>query len=198
MLGFTMIINVSADRFGAREGPFIAHVGPAFGLGMGGALVAYLALFYLAMKHRHKVRLHAGYLLATPMILFESPFSRLIDAYFPWMNVIGSEGPQALLDTIVVSNTLVTIFALALYVRDRKNGAPWLLAAVFMTVNSILMWFAPSWPWAGPLFDAYAAVPDAVTCALAMGAGLAAGWLGWRAAPPRPGRTGHREAAALA
>ncbi|MCL9982182.1 MAG: hypothetical protein NBV60_03390 [Erythrobacter sp.] len=198
MLGFVMIINVSADRFGARESPFIAHVGPAFGLGMGGALVAYLTLFYLAMKHRHKVRLHAGYLLATPMILFESPFSRLMDAYFPWMNVIGSEGPQALLDTIVVSNTLVTIFALALYVRDRKNGAPWLLAAVFMTANSILMWFAPGWAWAGPLFDAYAAVPDAVSCALALGAGLAAGWLGWRAAPPRPGRREPREAAALA
>ena len=57
--------------------------------------------FYLALKHRRNVKLHAGYMLATPLILFESPFSRVIDAHLPWLNVIGSEGPQALLDTIL-------------------------------------------------------------------------------------------------
>ena len=34
---------------------------------------------------------------------------------------------RGLLDTIVVSNALVTAFALAVYFRDRKHGAPWLV-----------------------------------------------------------------------
>lgn len=183
ILGFAMIINVSADRYAARESDFIAHLGPSFGIGMGVAIAAYCTLFYLALKHRRNTRLHAGYLLATPMILFESPFSRAMDAFFPWMNVIGSEGPQGLLDTIVVSNTLVTLFALALYLRDRRHGAPWLVAIGFMTLQSIAMWFAPGWPAVARLFAAYTAIPHAVTLAAALLLGAATAWFGWHAAP---------------
>ena len=72
---------VSADRLAANEGEFIAFAGPSFAIGMAIAIAAYLTLFYLALKHRRNVKLHAGYMLATPLILFESPFSRVIDAY---------------------------------------------------------------------------------------------------------------------
>ena len=189
ILGFAMIITVSADRFAARESDFIVYLGPAFGIGMGVAILAYLTLFYLALKHRRKPRLHAGYMLATPMILFESPFSRAMDQYFPWMNVIGSEGPRGLLDTIVISNALVTLFALALFVRDRRNGAPWLVAAGFMTFQSLTMYFAPDWPWAATLFADFARVPHWITLALALLAGVAAGWFGWHATPTRSARS---------
>ncbi len=183
ILGFAMIIDVSADRYAVRESDFIAYVGPSFGIGMGVAIAAYLTLFYQALKHRRAVRLHSGYMLATPLILFESPFSRAMDQFFPWMNVIRSEGPHGLLDTIVVSNTLVSAFALALYLRDRKNGTPWLVAIGFMTLQSITMWFGPDWPLLGRLFAAYSLVPDWICFAAALLAGAAAGWFGWHAAP---------------
>ena len=185
MLGFVMIMNVSADRYAAKEGEFIAYLGPSFGIGMGVALAAYLTLFYLALKHRRNARLHAGYLLATPMILFESPFSRAMDQYFPWMNVIGSEGIHGLLDTIVVSNSLVSLFALALYLRDRKGGTPWLVAIGFMTLGSTVMWFAPKWPVLAGIFAAYTRVPHWITLVGALFAGTAAGYFGWHAAPGR-------------
>jgi hypothetical protein len=185
ILGFAMIINVSADRYAARESEFIAYAGPSFGIGMGVAIAAYLTLFYQSLKHRRNVRLHAGYLLATPMILFESPFSRAMSQYFPWMNFIGSEGPRELFDTIVVSNLLVSAFALALYLRDRKHGAPWLVAIAFMTVESAVMWFAPNWPIMADLFTAYARVPHWIVLAAALFAGIAAGWFGWHAAPAK-------------
>lgn len=82
IVGFVMIINVSADRY-ASQVPYIAMLGPAFGIGMAIAIVAYLALFYLALRHRRNVKLHAGNMLATPLILFESPFSRIIEQFFP-------------------------------------------------------------------------------------------------------------------
>ncbi|MFL0355110.1 hypothetical protein ACI5KX_01420 [Erythrobacter sp. GH1-10] len=192
ILGFVMIINVSAARFAAQESPFIVYAGPSFGIGMTIAIAAYLTLFYQALKHRRNVKLHAGYMLATPMILFESPFSRMMEQMFPWMNVIGSEGPQAVFDTIAISNALMIGLALALYLRDRKHGAPWLTAIFFMALQSVMMWFAPSMPVFGTLFTAYATIPEALTLATGIALGVAAAWFGWEAgkapakAPPAP------------
>jgi hypothetical protein len=182
ILGFMMIINVSAARYSAAQpGEGILLLGPAFGIGMGVAIAAYLTLFYLALKHRRNLKLHAGYMLATPLILFESPFSRVIGDFLPWMNVIGSEGPRVVLDSIVISNALGIVFALAVYAKNRKHGAPWLVAAGFMALQSATMWFAPDVPLIGRAFAAYAAVPPGITLALGVVAGAAAVWLGWGA-----------------
>lgn len=197
IVGLTMIINLSADRLARNESDFIAFAGPSFAIGMVIAIAAYLTLFYLALKHRRNVKLHAGYLLATPLILFESPFSRVIDAFLPWMNVIGSPGPQALFDTIVVSDALAVLFALVLYFRDRKHGAPWLVAAGFMTVQAVVMWLTPGNTAIAAVFRVYAGIPDAVTVAIAAAAGALACWLGWTAAPRRRGSTRTRMAEAV-
>lgn len=191
ILGFMMIINITAERYlrGEDEGVFL--LAPAFGIAMAIAIAAYLTLFYLALKHRRNLKLHAGYMLATPLILFESPFSRVMDIYMPWMNVIGSEGPQSILDTIVISDGLAIIFALGLYAMNRKHGAPWLIASGFMALQAVATWFAPSIPLFGSAFGAYAAVPPMITLALGVAAGAATVWLGWEAGKPK------RKAAAL-
>lgn len=186
ILGFMMIINVTAGRYVAAEpGDGILFLGPAFGIGMGIAIAAYITLFYLALKNRRNLKLHAGYMLATPLILFESPFSRVMDEYLPWMNIIGSEGPRYVLDTIVISDGLAIIFALGLYAMDRKNGTPWLIAAGFMALQAAAMWFAPDMALIGRVFGAYAAVPPAITLALGVAAGAATVWLGWEAGKPK-------------
>jgi len=192
ILGFMMIIDVSAQRFAGAENPFIMHNGPSFGIGMAIAIAAYLTLYYQALKHRHNVKLHAGYMLATPLILFESPFSRVIDQFMPWMNFIGSEGPQGVQDTIVISDSLGIIFALTLYFKDRKQGTPWLVAAFFMGLQAVVMWFAPFVPELGGLFRVYAQIPLVVTASAGIAAGVLAGWLGWRAG------AGSRRASAVA
>jgi hypothetical protein len=193
IFGFVMIINLTAGNFAAGDGPVTMALGPSFGIGMGIAIAAYLTLFYLALKHRRNVKLHAGYMLATPLILFESPFSRVMDAYLPWMNVIGSDFPQSILDTIAISDALVAAFALVLWWRNRKHGAPWLIAAGFAAVQGVVMWFAPVIPAITAGFAAYAAIPAPVTLALGIAAGGAAAWLGWEA-----GKTPARRAAAAA
>lgn len=185
MLGFMMILNLSAARYAAQESEFILYAGPSFGLGMIVSNAAYLTLFYLAMKHRRNVKLHAGFMLATPMILFESPFSRIIGNYMPWMNVIGSEGVQSLFDAIVIGDSMMAALALALYFMDRKHGLPWLVAIFFLVLQSIVMWFAPYYGnVVGPPFAAYAAIPEAVTLSLGVALGAGAGWLGWEAGKP--------------
>ncbi len=181
ILGFVMIIDVSAQRYAGGESPFILHNGPSFGIGMVIAIAAYLTLYYQALKTRRNVKLHAGYMLATPLILFESPFSRVIDQFLPWMNFIGSEGPQGVQDTIVISDSLGIILAATLYFMDRKHGAPWLVAAFFMGLQAVVMWFAPFVPELGSLFRAYAQIPVLVTASMGISAGVLTGWMGWRA-----------------
>lgn len=180
ILGFVMIVNVSAARYVASDADAgILLLGPSFGIGMVIAVAAYLTLFFLALKHRRTLKLHAGYMLATPLILFESPFSRIIGDYLPWLNVIGSQGPRQVLDTIVISDGLAIVFALALWERNRTHGAPWLVAAGFMGLQAAAMWFAPNVPMMGSVFAAYAEVPPGVTLALGVVVGAAAAWLGW-------------------
>lgn len=188
IVGFVMIINVSAARYAAKENPFIEVVGPAFGIGMLIAIAAYLTLYYQALRNRRKVKLHAGYMLATPMILFESPFARLAEQQFPWLNVIGSEGPRAVLDMIAISDALVAAFAMALYFMDRKNGAPWLVATGFLLLQAVVMWFAPDMAGLNYLFGIYAQIPPALMVLVGALLGAMTGYLGWKSIPPAPAR----------
>ncbi len=180
ILGFMMILDVSARNFAAAKSPFSVYLGPSFGIGMVLSIGAYLTLFYQALKNRRTVKLHAGYLLATPLILFESPFSRVIGELLPWLNIINSDGPQNVLDTIAVSDGMAVLFALGLYAMNRKHGAPWLVACGFMMVQAVAMWFAPFVPALGSLFAAYAQVPTRLTASTDIAAGALTGWLGWR------------------
>ena len=181
ILGFMMIMDVSAQAYVSARSPFSVHLGPSFVIGMVIAIAAYLTVFYLALKHRRNVKLHAGYMLTTPLILFESPFSRVIDAFMPWLNIIGSDGPQAVLDTIVIGDGLGVIFALALYAMNRRQGTPWLVAAFFMALQAVVMWFAPFVQALGPMTAAYSSIPLGLTASAGIVAGALAGWLGWRA-----------------
>ncbi len=186
MAGFMMIVDVSAQSYAAAGSAFAIHNTPAFGIGTFIAMSAYLTLFYLALKHRRQVRLHAGFMLASPIILFESPFSRVLPEYLPWLNVIGSTGPHEVLDTILIPDLIASAFALVLYFMHRKHGLPWLLAAVFTAVQGVVMWCAPFIPQLGPWFGAYAQIPLPLTVSIGIGAGALVTWLGWRAgAPPQ-------------
>ncbi len=180
IMGFVSIINLSASRYAAQENPFIMEIGPAFGIGMSTAIAAYLYLFYQALRNRRNVKLHSGYMLATPAILFESPFGRVIDLYMPWMDVLNSEGPRGVLDVIVISDALVFLFVLALYLRDRKHGAPWLATMVFLAAQMVLMWFAYAIPGLTEGFELYARIPPVLTLAAGALAGIAVAWFGWQ------------------
>ena len=181
ILGFMMIIDVSAQRYAAGESEFIVHNGPSFGIGMAIAIAAYLTLFYNALRNRRNVRLHAGYMLATPLILFESPFSRVIGQYLPWMNVIGSPQIHAVQDAILIGDTMAIALAMVLYFMNRKHGAPWLVASGFMALQAAVMWNAPFVPAIGTAFAAYARIPQAVTFTAGIAAGGLVAWLGWKA-----------------
>ena len=180
IVGFVMIINVSAAGYVANENAIARFFGPSFGLSMMIAILAYLTLFYLALKNRRDVRLHSGYMLTTPLILFESPFSRIMLSYLPFLIFTGSDFPQRILDAIVIAIGLSIAFALVLYLRDRKTGVPFLVAAGFLFVESVCMYVGTNIEWVRQGFEAYARVPTTLTILVGFLLGAAVSWFGWR------------------
>jgi len=185
IVGFVMIINVAAARFVSSDSATTQFLTPSFGLSMVFAIVAYLALFYLALRNRRNVRLHAGYMLATPLVLFESPFSRIMLDHLPFLVFTGTGFPQRILDAIVISMAMAAVFALVMYARDRKTGTPFLLAAGLILLQAVTMYVGTSIEWVRSGFAAYAAIPDWVTLVVGFALGAAAAWLGWKAPSSR-------------
>ena len=74
--GLAAIIDLTAKGYVAANDPVRIMFGGQFLIGLALAIAAYVTLFYRALAHRRKVWMHSGYMLATPLILFESPFGR--------------------------------------------------------------------------------------------------------------------------
>ena len=189
IVGFVMIVNVSAAAFIESEARGAFSLGPSFGLSMLFAIIAYLLLYYQALRHRRNVKLHAGYMLTTPLVLFESPFSRIILQNLPFLVFTNSDFPQRILDAIVIAMTMAIVFAVVMYVRDRRFGTPFLVAAVLMTMQAITMYFGAHLEWVKAGFRAYAAVPDGVTIVAGFLLGAAVAWSGYRFTGGRPTRS---------
>ena len=86
--GLAAIISRQGQDFVAGD-PVNLLYGPGFMIGTMVAIVAYVTVYYLALRYRRKVWVHAGYMLSTPLILFESPFSRVMGLYIPRFQVHG-------------------------------------------------------------------------------------------------------------
>lgn len=180
IVGFVMIINVSAAAYAANESPTARFLAPSFGLSMLFAIIAYLVLYYQALRNRKNVRLHAGYMLTTPLVLFESPFSRIVLSHLPFLIFTNSDFPQRVLDSIVICMSMAIAFALVMYFRDRKSGVPFLVAAGLMFLQAVSIYVGTKIQWVRDGFEAYAAVPDALTLLAGFLLGAAISWFGWR------------------
>ena len=180
IVGFVMIVNVSAAAFIESEQRGAFSLGPSFGLSMLFAIIAYLVLYYQALRHRRNVRLHAGYMLTTPLVLFESPFSRVMLKYLPFLVFTNSDFPQRILDAIVISMGFAIVFALWLYLRDRKYGVPFLVAAGLMTMQAVAMFAGAHSEWVRQGFRHYADIPDGITVLAGFLLGAAVSWSGYK------------------
>jgi len=185
IVGFVMIINVAAARFVSSDSASTQFLTPSFGLSMVFAIVAYLVLFYLALRNRRNVRLHAGYMLATPLVLFESPFSRVMLDHLPFLIFTDTGFPQRILDAIVISMAMAAAFALVMYLRERRTGTPFLVAAGLIVLQAVTMYVGTSIEWVRSGFAAYAAIPDWITNVVGFAIGAAVAWMGWNASPGR-------------
>ena len=128
--GLAAIIDLTGKGFVAGDDPVRTMFGGEFLIGLALAIAAYVTLYYRALKYRRKVWVHSGYMLATPLILFESPFSRVHRHWIPAPAVI--RGPQDF-DRVHADRScgrwrLELAVIAALWFRFREKANPFLVA----------------------------------------------------------------------
>ncbi len=180
ILGLVMIMNRVAGFFLENVND-PASVDPSIGAITVVAIAAYLVLYAMALRHRRNARLHGGYMLAMPLILFESPAARATSQFLDWPQFANRTPIQEFGDFIAVLDAFAIVMAIILYLTDRKHGAPWLIASAFLIVQSLVAYYPDLIPGFRMFFAAYAQWPPSATLSGAFAIGALAAWIGWRA-----------------
>ena len=185
--GFAGIIDVTAKGFVAANDPTRVMFGGSFLIGMAIAIAAYVTFYYRALKHRRKVWLHAGYMLVTPLFLFESPFSRiLLNLELPGFTIRGPADFWLILASIEVSMALELLFILLVCWKYRNRALPFMVAAGFIVAQMITMLLLGDWAALKPFLTLIAAVPSLSVWLTGFVIGALTAWAGWNRGKQRP------------
>lgn len=178
-----------AERFTGAVTPFHVVYAPRLAWLDVVAVAGFAWCYHEALRRRSRVRLHAGYMLATTIFLLPPILGRLAGA-LPPLAVAGPEDMWKLGLGFHLANALTALIAFALAVRARRDGAPFLIAGGLTVLAGLLFeWPGGSAAWAG-IYRSVADLPVLPFAALAGAAGVLVAWSGWTL-----GRTGPRGAA---
>ena len=178
--GLFAIIDVTGKGF--VGGDFIRTTfGGEFLIGLGLAVAAYVLLFYRALKHRRKVWLHSGYMLATPLILFESPLSRILGTWIPALRYNGPQDNHLFMDSILWAMAVELAVIAVLWWRFRDKAAPFLVAALFIVAQMLTMGLMHKNAVLESLLVVIGNLPSAAVVAAGFALGSATSWAGWKA-----------------
>ena len=155
--------------------------GGQFLIGLALAIAAYVVLYYRALKYRRKVWLHSGYMLATPLILFESPFSRVLGMVVPGLAIRGPEDFDRLIPSIEWGMAAELAIIAVLWCRFRDKASPFLVAGAFIVAQMLTMGLMSDNALLESLLVALAQVPSAAVVLAGMAIGAATSWAGWQA-----------------
>jgi hypothetical protein len=178
--GLAAIIDVTAKGF--VTGDFIRTTfGGEFLIGLALAVAAYVVLYYRALKFRRKVWMHSGYMLATPLILFESPFSRIIGSWIPALEYRGPQDNAVFMDSILWAMAVSLLVIAVLWWRLRDKASPFLVAAVFIVAQMLTMGLMSDNAMLESLLVAIGNMPSATVVLTGFAIGAATSWAGWQA-----------------
>jgi hypothetical protein len=180
--GLAAIIDLTGKGFVAGDDPVRTGFGANMLIGLALAIAAYAVLYYRALKFRRKVWVHSGYMLATPLILFESPFSRVVG-----MAMTGFQPPQGppdigfILMTIEIGMAAELAIIAVLWWRFRDKAAPFLVAAAFIVAQMLGMGLTTGNAALNALLAIIGNAPSAVVVMTGFAIGAATSWAGWQA-----------------
>ena len=169
-----------AGDFTSIEGQQIAQFGFFDPL----ANIAFAVLFYLGLKHRAHVQLHARYMLATLLFVISPIVFRLLPMAIPALRA-----DENFSYAMAGGNLTALAIALFLWWRAPRHGRPWLIAAGFIAAQAITfdtLGRIPDW---APIFASVSTVNLPLLLVLTGIVSLGIAWQGWvsgaRPGPPR-------------
>lgn len=179
--GLAAIIDLTAKGYVAGDGATRALFGGSFLNGLLLAVAAYVLLFYRALKFRRKVWLHSGYMLATPLILWESPFSRLLIGFVPGLGINGPEDFPHIIESIIWAMASAVVFCLAVRWRIGERAQPFLVAAAFIVAQMVAMGLLGDLGIVRATLTFIGHLPSATIVATGLAVGALTSWAGWNA-----------------
>ncbi|GLR46532.1 hypothetical protein [Sphingomonas astaxanthinifaciens] len=186
--GLFAIIDYTGKNFVAGDGPVRQMFGGEFLIGLAIAALAYLVLYHEALRHRARVWDHAGYMLATPLILFESPLSRIFAAWVPGLVVTGPDSFDRIISSIVWAMAVELAIVAYLWWRvSTRRARPFLVAGLFIVAQMLAMGLMHHVGWLERTLVWIGGVPSAAVVLSGMALGAGAAWSGW-VAGRRPAR----------
>lgn len=179
--GLAAIIDLTGKGFVAADSPFRVAFGGQFLVGLALAIAAYVALYYRALKYRRKVWVHSGYMLATPLILFESPFSRLMGMVLPQFAIRGPQDMDRLIPSIEWAMAVSLAFIAAIWFKYRDKANPFLVAGGFIVAQMLTMGLMQGNAVLESLLVMIGNTPSAAVVGTGFAIGALTSWAGWNA-----------------
>ena len=177
--GLAAIIDLTGKGFVSGEGVTRTLYGGQFLIGLALAIAAYVVLYYRALKFRRKVWLHSGYMLATPLILFESPFSRLMTGFVPGLTIRGPDDFDRIIPSIEWAMAVELAIIAVLWLRFRDKASPFLVAGLFIVAQMLGMGLLVDNAMLESMLGVIGRVPSAAVVLTGFAIGAATSWAGW-------------------
>lgn len=191
LVGGLLVLQTMAAKLVTREDPFYIVFGARLGAIDTVSSAALPFLFYLAMRWRRNVHLHARCMLAPILFLLPPILSRLMPA-LPPLAITGPETFYRFGYGVHLADGIAVAVAAFLYLRAPRHGRPYLVVGGLVLVQSLLFETLGRTPGWEALYASLARVPTPLVVSLGLAAGILAGAAGWIAGQ-KPAR---REAAA--
>ena len=178
--GLAAIIDRQSRDFVGGD-PVNLLYGPGFMIGTMVAMAAYVTVYFRALKYRRKVWVHAGYMLSTPLILFESPFSRAASFVFPPFHVNGPAEFPKIMASIEWSMAIELAIIAVIWWRVGERARPFLVTAGFIVVEMLAMGLASDVPALRQVDSFIGHLPHATIILTGFAIGALTSWAGWNA-----------------
>ena len=179
--GLAAIIDLTGKTIVATPDPVRTMFGSSFVVGLALAIAAYVTLYFRALKYRRKVWIHSGYMLSTPLILFESPFGRILNMGLPGLAIRGDDDLHLIMTAIETSMAIELLVVAVLWYRFREKANPFVVAGGFIVAQMLAMGLLAYSPVLMPVLRAIGNLPSAVMVGAGFAIGAATSWAGWNA-----------------
>ena len=177
------IFIAMARRYVDDVSPFYALYAPRLAWIDVVSVAAFAWFYHEALRRRREVRVHAGYLLATSILLLPPILGRIA----PLPLGLTIEGPADFWKLAIgfqVANGVTAALCFGLALRTGRHGRPFAEAGVAVLIFTALFQFVGPMAWWHAVFAQFArppSVPIALCTAIAGAAIAASGWISGRA-----------------
>jgi hypothetical protein len=178
LVGGLLVLQTLAHKIGTREDPFYNMFGARLGTMDAVSSFALPFLYYLAIRGRRKVHVHARYMLAPVLFLLGPILSRLMPA-LPPLAITGPETFYRFAYGLHVSNFIAAALAAFLYLRAPRHGRPFLIVGGLILLQGLLFeTLGRTRAWE-TFYSGLADIPTSLVVSLGLAAGILAGAAGW-------------------